>query len=483
MDLGAGARDDDLPNAGVAAPPYIPQPRRRVSLVALVVEAPHELARVGPEPAVVALGLAEPVRALGARRARVGEDACAAVERSTPPPRRRSRPAASGAPGGPSSERKRSASSINSTGADFAQMDKLVEFLPALSELHMANNRISTTGDRSTPGGTCWDRWPSLTLLDLSDNSLNSWEQVVLLNAFGKLETLLLPGNNLPDITFGDKTAGSIFARLRVLSLANNKIQSLASLHALRTLAVSEVRMQGNPVCEGIGTSAFRQLVIAMVPSLVSLNGGEVRGRERTEAEKFYIGYWLRQTEAPDADTLRKHDTVFASLGEKHGLPAVRGQGGGGAGPGRHARRTAPAISSSGPRSCATSSPPGPSRTVQVQRRPPAQHEARDAAAPAAPPPKARSTMRWEWPRSSVRVADPRARTRILPPLIAYARKPSQAASWDDADSAGGFSSLWYSVTGVHLGARKASPAGAAYASMVSTVGVPLTGDNRTGDN
>ena len=94
----AGARDDDLPNAGVAAPPYIPQPRRRVSLVALVVEAPHELARVGPEPAVVALGLAEPVRALGARRARVGEDACAAVERSTPPPRRRSRPAASARP-------------------------------------------------------------------------------------------------------------------------------------------------------------------------------------------------------------------------------------------------------------------------------------------------------------------------------------------------------------------------------------------------
>ena len=223
--------------------------------------------------------------------------------------------------------------SINSTGADFAQMDKLVEFLPALSELHMANNRISTTGDRSTPGGTSWDRWPSLTLLDLSDNALSSWEQVVLLNAFGKLETLLLPGNNLPDITFGDEAAGSIFARLRVLSLANNKIQSLASLHALRTLAVSEVRMQGNPVCEGIGTSAFRQLVIAMVPSLVSLNGGEVRGRERTEAEKFYIGYWLRQTEAPDADTLRKHDTVFASLVEKHGLPAVRGQGGGGAGP------------------------------------------------------------------------------------------------------------------------------------------------------
>ena len=56
-----------------------------------------------------------------------------------------------------------------------------------------------------------------------------------------------------------------------------------------------------------------------------------------------------------------------------------------------------------------------------------------------------------------------------MPPLIAYARKPSQAASWDDADSAGGFSSLWYSVTGVHLGARKASPAGEAYASMVST--------------
>ena len=70
---------------------------------------------------------------------------------------------------------------------------------------------------------------------------------------------------------------------LRVLALANNKVDNLSSISALRALvSLCEVRLQGNPVCEATGASAFRQLLIAMMPSVKSLNGGEVRERERT---------------------------------------------------------------------------------------------------------------------------------------------------------------------------------------------------------
>ena len=229
---------------------------------------------------------------------------------------------------------------INSTGADFAQVDRLVQFLPALTDLHMASNGISRIVDTASPDAVTFAHWPALTLLDLSDNNIGSWADVRQLAAFGKLQKLFLNGNAISEIAFpaagaADAGAGSDeFGALQVLALANNKVDSLASIRELRALAsLCELRVQGNPVCEATGASAFRQLLIAMMPSVKSLNGGEVRERERTEAQKFYISYWLRLPEAPDAETIAKGDDVFAALVEKHGLPAVAKGAAAGSGP------------------------------------------------------------------------------------------------------------------------------------------------------
>lgn len=59
---------------------------------------------------------------------------------------------------------------INATGADFAQVQHLVKYLPALTDLHMASNKISSIVDDSNQ--VCFDNWPELALLDLSDNSV-----------------------------------------------------------------------------------------------------------------------------------------------------------------------------------------------------------------------------------------------------------------------------------------------------------------------
>ena len=115
---------------------------------------------------------------------------------------------------------------------------------------------------------------------------------------FSKLEKLYLTGNSLPEIAFppagscsgGDSSGGGTgadvgegqgLAALRVLSVANNKIGGLSSVRALRQLPVlAEVRMQGNPVCEAVGASAFRQLLISLV------SGGRASRRERERQGK-----------------------------------------------------------------------------------------------------------------------------------------------------------------------------------------------------
>ena len=118
-------------------------------------------------------------------------------------------------------------------------------------------------------------------------------------------------------------------------AVAIAQVEGMASIRALRSgmRSLSELRMQGNPVVEAFGTSAFRQLLIATVPSVKSLNGGEVRERDRNEAEKFYLSYWLKQPDAADGEAIAKNDEIFAALVEKHGMPAVRGAGEGTIGP------------------------------------------------------------------------------------------------------------------------------------------------------
>ena len=68
---------------------------------------------------------------------------------------------------------------INATGANFAQLSHVAKYLPALTELHMASNQISSIVD----GGceVAFDQWPAITLLDLSDNSISSWADVMRL--------------------------------------------------------------------------------------------------------------------------------------------------------------------------------------------------------------------------------------------------------------------------------------------------------------
>ena len=187
---------------------------------------------------------------------------------------------------------------INATGTDFVRLNRHVKYMPALTDLHMASNGISSIVDDDTSSDSAnavnFSAWPSLTLLDLSDNSLSSWADVLKLSSFAKLETLLLNGNRIPDISFpsqpvsandtspaSNAISSAPFGALRVLALGNNKISHLSSVRALDALAaLAEVRMQGNPVCECHGTNAFRQLVVAMLKNIKQLNGGEVRARE-----------------------------------------------------------------------------------------------------------------------------------------------------------------------------------------------------------
>lgn len=202
---------------------------------------------------------------------------------------------------------------LNSTGANLEQIGLIKSYLVHLTDLHIASNKIASIGNG---GANFFEGWPSLQLLDLSDNALSSWEEVLELAAFPRLQRLILSSNRLPSISFPADRPG-ILPELRLLAVANNKLADWASMEALSSLpALGELRVQGNAICETMGTTALRQMLVARLPALVLVNGGEVRARDRMEAEKFYVRYRLTHAEGKTAEELSLSDALFAKLVE-----------------------------------------------------------------------------------------------------------------------------------------------------------------------
>ena len=133
------------------------------------------------------------------------------------------------------------------------------------------------------------------------------------------------------------------FFNLRSLSLSHNNITEWKSIDELNKLPNLEtLRVQHTPLNSNNGsTSILRQTFIARVGSLLSLNGGEVRLQERSDAEKLYIQRLLKaKLKEQAADTkeernlasfvnelMSEHPRVDELL-NVHGEPAVKRKGG-----------------------------------------------------------------------------------------------------------------------------------------------------------
>ena len=164
--------------------------------------------------------------------------------------------------------------------------------LPALGELHLCKNSLAAlapavraelqVGDSAADisaaamAATLARAFPKLHTLELSHNSLSSWEEVRLLQRLPRLHTLLLNNNAITSVEYeatapvaeakhddGDSAdaaaaAASLlpFGSLTSLGLNNNVLASFASVDALsRFPLLSEVRLQANAPLEALTMS------------------------------------------------------------------------------------------------------------------------------------------------------------------------------------------------------------------------------------
>ena len=240
---------------------------------------------------------------------------------------------------------------LNDTQTTWDQVVSLATYFPHLEELHLERNGISfeaggrggeavpaaseesvtrdesTTSEPALPAadaagaesGSC--PFPNMLRLNLSYNGIRCWSSVMQFAQWPALNHLMLNGNRLDNIEWpegvlpsnADGTA-QIFAKLQCISLSENGISSWKSVDALSALpALVALNFEKNPIGGGgLGPRQVRQLLIARIGTLCTLNNSQVRRKERLDAEKQYIKVVLLETEKSWAamDEQEQHDAL-----------------------------------------------------------------------------------------------------------------------------------------------------------------------------
>ncbi|KAJ8906970.1 hypothetical protein NDN08_003453 [Rhodosorus marinus] len=176
---------------------------------------------------------------------------------------------------------------ISSASLESEDADALMQSCPRLESCVLHGNRISdvTKLAKSVP--------KSLRVLDLSDNEIDSWETVSTLKATN-LENLNFSGNRLRSISTHLCEEGD-WQSLSTLSLSRNPLETWESVEALAFLpSLVSLRISGTGIGSSINDDFLRQGVIGRLEKLTILNGSDITVDDRLEAEKAYLGEVLR---------------------------------------------------------------------------------------------------------------------------------------------------------------------------------------------
>ncbi|KAH1208872.1 Tubulin-folding cofactor E [Glycine max] len=201
---------------------------------------------------------------------------------------------------------------LNNTGVDWEQVELLRQSLTTIEELHIMANNISRTLYLKMFILGHLKNWPTLSpilvhhatrfprvmLLNLEDNCIDEWKEIMKLSQLRCLEKLYLNRNCLSSLFYPDN--------------ANNNIGDLASVDSLNLFPnLVDIRLSDNPITDSGRGGVPRFVLIARLAKVQILNGS-------------MLGLWsqscmlvLKKSNSIPAITL---NCVGASMGEKPSL-------------------------------------------------------------------------------------------------------------------------------------------------------------------
>lgn len=181
------------------------------------------------------------------------------------------------------------------TWQDLIALDRAGQF-PCLENIHLARNNLKEGVPDMSADSAEARVLPRLRSLVLDHNGISDWRVLHrAITAFPSLENLHLNGNLLGESLDGlaEMAADQTPRRMVGLFLAENRISSWQAIGALSSYVLLELKSQRNPLTEGESALAspqmLRQVLIALMPTLLRLNASEVPSKERTAAERYFL--------------------------------------------------------------------------------------------------------------------------------------------------------------------------------------------------
>ncbi|KAI3464276.1 hypothetical protein Pfo_020939 [Paulownia fortunei] len=224
---------------------------------------------------------------------------------------------------------------LNQTGVIWKQVEVLKDSLPHVEELHLMGNKLREITPVSS---TVVHGFSSLRLLNLENNCISAWDEIVKLSQLCSLDQLFLNNNNLNHVWYPDckkldepyngceslEESFRPFNSLRGLSLGGNNIEDLESVDSLNSFPnLVEIRLSENPVADLGKGGVPRFVFIARLPKVEILNGSEVSPRERKDSEIRYVRLVMSKFHGSPEEIRRLHPR-FAELKKIHGLDDER---------------------------------------------------------------------------------------------------------------------------------------------------------------
>lgn len=173
----------------------------------------------------------------------------------------------------------------NHMNYDWNQVVKFLTLFKQVQTLLVCYNHISRLEN-------CPVFLEHLVLVNLEGNQIENWENVLNLSELKLLETLILNRTELGEISFPDGAIKTkYFQQLSSLWISNNRISDWSSINELNKLnSLTELRFLNNPlVATAGGSTVARQMIIAKLAKIKTLNSMAVTAGERRGAEIDYI--------------------------------------------------------------------------------------------------------------------------------------------------------------------------------------------------
>ncbi|KAL9173558.1 hypothetical protein ABFS82_03G122700 [Erythranthe guttata] len=212
---------------------------------------------------------------------------------------------------------------LNQTGVVWKQVEVLKDSLPYVEELHLMGNNLREITPVSS---TVVQGFNFLRLLNLENNCISAWDEIVKLSQLRSLDQIFLNNNNLNNVWYPD--FGGLdevpFKSLSGLFLGSNNIEDLESVDSLNSFPkLMDIRLSENPVADHGKGGVPRFVFIARLAKVQILNGSEISPRERKESEIRYVRLVMSKSHGSSEEIRRLHPR-FVELKEFHGLEDER---------------------------------------------------------------------------------------------------------------------------------------------------------------